>query len=249
MKKIAKITSLLVLCVLMTVSPIFSTASFAEGKIVILSQNQSGDSIVFSGTAPEGTLYAACYSLDGRMQKTVIADIKGNSFSVPVSVHTGEVSFFVLDRAGKPVTDAAHALVIGDEITVHGGVYNNVLITPEVGDGDVMLDGVKIQDKLVVQGGGSNSVHLDGCSVDTIEVAKDTTDPGAETPRIELNSTPVKTIEAVQPVIIEADANSTVNAVEAKSDVTVQGAATKVENVTVPAAAANQGVKLTVDGA
>ena len=126
-----------------------------------------------------------------------------------------------------------------------GGTYNDVTISESVGNGDVTLENVIINGKLIVQGGGSNSIHLESCDVDVIEVDKDTTAPNAQPPRIELNNTSVETIDAVQPTIIEADAVSNITAVNAKSDVTVQGENTTVQNVT----AAAENVKLTVQNA
>lgn len=139
------------------------------------------------------------------------------------------------------LTISADQKVANGVYALTGGTYKNVTIPASVGDGDVTLDGVTITGKLIVEGGGSNSVHLDSCTVDAIEVSK----ASGEAPRIELNSTPVEKIEAVKPVIIEADKTSAVKEVEAKSDVTVQGADTTVKNVT----AAADNVKLTVTDA
>lgn len=150
---------------------------------------------------------------------------------------------------GGGPTPSYSDLTIDEAKTVTGGTYKDVTITSAVGNGDVTLNNVTIKGKLIVQGGGENSIHLDGCKVDTIQVDKDTSAEGAQQPRIELNNTPVETIEAVQPVIIEADQKSTVKAVEAKSDVTVKGAATEVKKVTVPESAASTGVELKIEGA
>jgi len=117
---------------------------------------------------------------------------------------------------------------------ISGGTYNNVTIAASVGDGDVTLENVTILGQLTVEGGGSNSIHIKGCKLNLIQAAKENSDT-VEIPRIELENTPVASIIATKPVIIEAiDKSSEVEKVEAKSDVTVKGIDTKVNAVVVP---------------
>ena len=122
---------------------------------------------------------------------------------------------------------------------ITGGTYRNVTIAPSVGDGEVALNGVTITGNLVVQGGGSNSIKLNNCTVGgKVVLDKDSADPEAQQPRLELTDTPVSTVEVAKPAILEAtDGNSAVAAVEAKANVEVKGAQTAVATVTVPATA------------
>ena len=189
---------------------------------------------------------------------TVIVSPSADGVTVNgAAVAAGTTTAAAEEKPNKPVvsggggggpTPSYSDLTINEAKTVTGGTYDDVIITAAVGNGDVTLNNVKINGKLIVQGGGSNSIHINNCGVKTIQVNKDTAG-GAETPRIALTNTPVQTIEAVKPVIIEADTASTVKAVEAKSNVTVQGAATKVDKVTVPESEEGTGVELKIEGA
>ena len=125
-------------------------------------------------------------------------------------------------------------LTITEEKTVTGGTYDTVTIAASVGNGTVTLDGVTIQKKLVVRGGGSNSIKVVNSTVPTVVLDKDTgTD--AEAPRLELTGTKVKTVEVSQPAIIEAtDTMSKVETLSAKDDVTIKGENTKIDTITVP---------------
>ena len=129
--------------------------------------------------------------------------------------------------------------------TVPGGTYRNVTIGSGVGDGEVTLENVIITGNLIVQGGGSNSIKLKGCTVSgKVIMAKES----GEAPRLELTNTPNIKVEAQKPAIIEAtDGSSSVATVEAKADVTVQGVQTKVATVSVPESASD--VTLTVTNA
>lgn len=195
----------------------------ADGGIILI----AADNVKVTGAAKGATVIVSP-SADG-------VTVNG------VSVAAGTTITAVEEKQKQPVVSGGGSyvpsysdLTISEAKNVTSGTYNNMTITSAVGNGDVTLSGVTIRGKLIVQGGGSNSIHLNGCTVDTIEVSKDTTAQDAQTPRIELNNTPVEKIVAIQPVIIEADTASIVKSVEAKSDVTVQGAATKVEAITVP---------------
>ena len=151
-------------------------------------------------------------------------------------------------NGGSSDKDTVKDLTITEEKTVTGGTYKNVTIAASVGNGTVTLDGVTIQNELIVQGGGSNSIKVKNSTVPTVVLDKDT-GADAEAPRLELTGTEVKTVEVAKPAIIEAkDTASKVETLSAKDDVTVKGEKTEIANVTVPAAA-KENVKLTVNDA
>ena len=127
-----------------------------------------------------------------------------------------------------------------------------MIIDAAVGNGTVTLDCVTITGELIVQGGGSHSIKVQNCDVETVVMDKDS---GGETPRLELTGTTVETVEVKQPAIIEANSVAGENAigeVKAAANVTVQGAATNVGKVTVanvPDHAVANGVRLKVENA
>ena len=179
-----------------------------------------------------------------------------DSTLVSIEYDGAGTSYAVLSGTYAPASNESPNLTIGEKqkltdgvYKLVGGTYGNLTIPESIGNGDVTLDGVTITGKLIVEGGGSNSVHLDSCDVKTIEVNKDVSGEDAETPRIDLVNTSIENIVAEKPVIIEADKDSAVEQVEAKNDVTVQGAATEVKKVTVPESAASTGVELKIEGA
>jgi len=139
-------------------------------------------------------------------------------------------------------------LVIEESSTHSGGNYQDVTITDAVGDGEVTLTDLKINGDLVINGGGSGTVHLVRCVIrGRIIINKQ----GGETPRVLLTETPVATLVAEQPAIVEAaDGSSAVNTVKAAADVTVQGTQTEVAKVSVAAPEADSAPVITVaDGA
>ena len=148
-------------------------------------------------------------------------------------------------------SDKSPDLIIKQEKTLTGGTYHNVIIDASVGDGTVILDDVTIKGQLIVQGGGSNSIKVQNCEVESVVLDKDTSD-GSEEPRLELTGTTVETVEVTKPAIIESNSASgeaAIGEVKAAADVTVQGAATSIGTVTVPKEAKDNDVKLKVNGA
>ena len=154
-----------------------------------------------------------------------------------------------LVRWARSLLGKSPDLTIKKEKTVTGGTYGDVIIDAAVGNGTVTLDGVTIEGQLLVQGGGSHSIKVQNCDVETVVLDKDTST--GEAPRLELTGTEVESVEVKQPAIIEANSVSGKNAigeVKAEANVTVQGAATSIGTVTVPEKAA-ENVKLTVNDA
>lgn len=123
-------------------------------------------------------------------------------------------------------------LTVSEEKTVSGGTYNNVTITDAVGDGEISLENVTINGNLTINGGGSSSIKLNGCSVaGAVVIAKE----GGAAPRLELTKTPITAVKVQQPAIIEAvDAISAVSTVEATANIEIKGESTKISTVTIP---------------
>lgn len=140
----------------------------------------------------------------------------------------------VTEIGGKSVVISA------DGVTLKGvNVKGDVIIGEGVAEGDVYLDNVKIDGRLIVRGGGINSVHIiGGSSVANIIVAKVMTDVRIVT---EGETTSVGTITVVQAnsneeikdgnVIIEGAAETVV----ANSTSTIKLANAKVETVEINA--------------
>ncbi len=128
-------------------------------------------------------------------------------------------------------------LTIAEPKTVtKAATYQDVTITDAVGNGTVTLANLTVRGNLYIRGGGSSTVNLQNCVILGKIIMAKAVAAGSETPRLCLTSTPVKTLEADQPAIIEAADNaSAVTAIQAKAAVTVQGKDTKVASITVPA--------------
>lgn len=123
-----------------------------------------------------------------------------------------------------------NVLSIDSPGTYSKGEYDKVIIGAGVGDGDVVLKGIKIVKELIIRGGGSHSITMDGCDASG---AKTTVEKeGGEAPRVNLVNSQVGEMDVTGQVIIEGDANSKVQTVNAAgADVTVQGDSTKVDEV------------------
>lgn len=124
-------------------------------------------------------------------------------------------------------------LTVAESKTVdENKTYQNVTITDAVGDGTVTLANMTILGNLYINGGGANTVNLTNVVIKgKIIMAK----VGGETPRLNLVNTPVNTVEVEQPATIQADAASTVAAVQARASVYAIGSDTVIAAVTVPA--------------
>lgn len=124
-------------------------------------------------------------------------------------------------------------LTIAESKTVdENKTYRDVTITDAVGDGTVTLANMTILGNLYINGGGAHTVNLTNVVIKgKIIMAK----VGGETPRLNLVNTPVNTVEVERPATIQADAASTVSAVQARASVYAIGSDTVITAVTVPA--------------
>lgn len=123
------------------------------------------------------------------------------------------------------------ALNVSEPRDIDGGVYSYVTIESGVGNGEVTLKNITINDDLLIQGGGSNSIHLVNCTVKgKVRMAKS----GGEPPRLYLTDTPISEITVTHPAIIQAaDTISTIKKVQASNNLTIQGAETVIENLVI----------------
>lgn len=60
--------------------------------------------------------------------------------------------------------------ITSKDVIIKNAVFeHDLIIEKSVGDGDVTLDSVKVKGKIIVLGGGENSVHIDNSSINQIE--------------------------------------------------------------------------------
>ncbi len=128
-------------------------------------------------------------------------------------------------------------LTISEEKAVTSGTYNNVTITDAVADGEVTLSNITINGDLTINGGGSSSIKLVGCTIQgKVIMAKES---GAA-PRLELTNTPITAVEVQKPAIIEAvDRASAVTKIETTANIEIKGENTKVDTLAIAETAEN----------
>lgn len=132
----------------------------------------------------------------------------------------------------------------------YSGIYDGVVISDEVGNGNVTLDDMTIHGNLTVQGGGSDSVHVNHSYISGSIILNKAGIDGSEieAPRLVLNGTDASDIQALAEAIVEADgAGTVIGSVSAEATLTIRGAQTQIGRITVPAAAVGT-VAVTVAG-
>lgn len=65
----------------------------------------------------------------------------------------------------EPVYKALNISKSSSSHVIDGGEYSYITIEKDLDDGDVTLKNVTIHDNLLIQGGGSNSIHLENCKI------------------------------------------------------------------------------------
>ncbi|MBQ3920664.1 MAG: hypothetical protein II689_00365, partial [Firmicutes bacterium] len=194
--------------------------------------------------ADGGSVFVATYDANG-----AFTGIKtGDAGSFPTSpggesiitvddcANPGSVKAFFLSNEGlSPVSASGLPSRLDAYATVDlsGGTYGVVTIPEAVGNGSIQLTDVTITEELRVLGGGSNTLTLVRCTLPKIVADKEQTANDAETPRILLQETDVPLIEATEPVIIEAQGESTVEQVSASADVEIRGTDINVNTIVV----------------
>lgn len=114
--------------------------------------------------------------------------------------------------------------------------YQDVTITDAVGNGTVTLANLTIRGNLYINGGGSNSIKLENCVILGRIIFNKIVGGDAQIPSVKLTNTPVPTVVAQKPGIIEAlDNKSAVTSVTAQANVEIKGTNTTVAAITVPA--------------
>ncbi len=202
-----------------------------KGLVLVVAEN-------VTVTAPEGTTVVVPAHVDGTKVngKAVAGGQAYSADKISTGDGTGSSRPSRPSTPSTPSTPSGEDLTITDSSDVEGGTYRNIIITEEVGNGEVSFTDVTITGDLTILGGGSNTIRMKGCEVHgKVKIDKDSSADGSQPPRLHLTDTPVPQVETTQPAIIEAgDSNSTVGELKASDNVTIQGAHTKVETVSVP---------------
>ena len=161
--------------------------------------------------------------------------------AVVILVGAGIGAFALMNNGSKDGSDSS-TLSIDSPGEYVNGTYDKVVIGKGVGDGDVTLKGIKILKELIIRGGGSHSVTMDGCDASG---AKTTVEKeGGEAPRINLVNSQVGEMDVTGQAIIEGDAASKVQTVNAAgASVTIQG-----DNTAVGAVKATENASVNVTG-
>lgn len=166
-----------------------------------------------------------CNPKSGIMNNKILIAI-----AVAVVVTAAACAAVVLTRDGGNDDSDTSVLTVKEPGTYSGGSYDTVIISSEVGDGNVLLKNTKISKELIVKGGGSHSVVLEDCQVDGTTTVEKT---DGESPRIVANNTQLTDVNAKTDVILESSGTGSFENVSAEgtSAITVQGADTTVKNV------------------
>ncbi|MDR3243055.1 MAG: S-layer homology domain-containing protein, partial [Clostridiales Family XIII bacterium] len=105
----------------------------------------------------------------------------GGAFRPKDSITRAEIATILDNAIGALYTSAGTytenvsniAIVNTTGVTLRGiSVSGNVILAEGIGNGDVTLDNVSVGGKLVVRGGGSNSVAISGGSIQQVSVSK-----------------------------------------------------------------------------
>ncbi len=240
------------LCMLTSVMPVFaSTNTVVVIEDVSTGKTETGGCYidVTLDKPVNGVLGVAFYENKVMTEfKTMRIDIN-TEFPVHIDVPSSDcekAKVFIWDNLGtaKPLGDPKDVTFETSNLKImHAGTiienkeYDNIIIAPEVGNGEVTLESVIINGDLIILGGGSSSIKLDTCSVKgKITMAKET----GEAPRLELTNTPITAVEVQKPAIIEAADNaSAVTKIEATANIEIKGENTKIDTLAIPETADN----------
>ena len=191
--------------------------------------------------------YVAFYTSQNQLRDLKFADAKtianGGSaeFLVKSDVSIEEegisVKVFVWDDNYAPCADIVlYSIDKGNTTlsvagtTIENKSFATLTITEDIGDGEVTLNNVSV-DELIIEGGGSNSIKLKGCTVRNKITAQK---KSGNAPRILLENTPVDKIEIIKPAIIEAvDTTSVISEIVTVEEVKIQGANTRVKKLEI----------------
>ncbi|MEG0169701.1 MAG: hypothetical protein RR658_06665 [Anaerorhabdus sp.] len=105
----------------------------------------------------------------------LVASLTGCSSSKPkdeVTTDSGQKESVMIFDESKTYENEKYdsGKITGQNVTIKNMTFEqDLIIDKEVGDGNVYLDGVNIKGKLIINGGGKNSIHVDNCSLNVVE--------------------------------------------------------------------------------
>ncbi|MEG0239623.1 MAG: hypothetical protein RR643_05670, partial [Anaerorhabdus sp.] len=105
----------------------------------------------------------------------LVASLTGCSSSKPkdeVTTDSGQKESVMIFDESKTYENEKYdsGKITGQNVTIKNMTFEqDLIIDKEVGDGNVYLDGVNIKGKLIINGGGKNSIHVDNCSLNAVE--------------------------------------------------------------------------------
>lgn len=145
-----------------------------------------------------------------------------------------------ISAAGDVTTDeAGNVLVRSADVTLKNNAIDGDLILADgIGTGDATLEGVTVEGRLLIRGGGSDSIHL---TDSTIKGGIILNNPNTAT-RIVTDKSDLGNIDAQTSLILDGDADT----VTANGDITVQRG--KIDKIVLTAEAADAKVTI-ADGA
>ena len=208
------------LCMLTSVMPVFASTN----TVVVIEEVSTGKTEtggcyidVTLDKPVNGVLGVAFYENKVMTEfKTMRIDIN-TEFPVHIDVPSSDcekAKVFIWDNLGtaKPLGDPKDVTFETSNLKImHAGTiienkeYDNIIIAPEVGNGEVTLESVIINGDLIILGGGSNSIHLDDCVIKGKVVLDKAT---GEEPRLTLNNnTVLDLVEVKRPAILDREDN------------------------------------------
>ena len=235
----------LVLALLVGLLPTAVLAAENPGvKILTVAVENNAVNVTGTVTENSGGIYVASYNQDGRQLTVRQASVSGTGWTASLpSADVTRVRAFLLGQNMAPVAGQKDIDVVTESMTVPSGRYGAILITSEVGNGTVILDGVSA-DNLIVQGGGSHSIELtNGTQITNAELDK-ASGSDSETPRLVMDATSGVQTVAVSGsagAIIESSASGYVQKITTEDN----AGTAEVKNLTVDQVAAASDVTLT----
>ena len=207
---------------------------------LIISAGASNGKVTFEKAVIKGslTIQADNTVVNSKNSTLPKAEILGEGSKVNNSTSNNQGNNSGNNSSGGTVIPTYQDLVVTEPgSTYSNATYRNVTIAASVGDGDVTFDNVAITGDIIVNGGGSNTVHWKDCVISrnskiTVDKNIHLLEGATEVPHIELINTPVYKVETFSPAILEAkDSNSKIQSLMAHNDLEVRGPETIIEEI------------------
>lgn len=254
MKKTALVLTL-VICMLCSLMPAYSAGATVEvvldGMVGITDMGEYYADVSIENPVQNAVLMVALYQdkvLTGQEHIFLTAASKREQVFVEAPV-ADKAKFFVFENWEnmKPLGVAKEVAIPETPdyiVTTDGanltGTYHNVVIAPQIADGEVTLNGATVNGDLTVYGGGSNSIHLNNCTIDgKVVVEKE----GGEPPRLNLIGTTLERVEVKSETLIEGEGS--IRKVIATANVVADSSV--VRKIEIPSYTENK-VDITLDG-